>query len=227
MVYAAARAAKKQSPSSPIFASIILTAKQIAEQAIQLRPSVINWIPVSPGQGKEWKQRFKNAFVYETQFAVPGKQQKFWKDDLQAAALKTVKECCPNWKCDCDQKVTYQEIQTLLHNTSTRSPRQEWLFEKACWWLQSLLPDKHVSAWYPHQAIPVAHELFFSGRGKFNVFVKKLKKRRELSIKQLIQAYESIAAVPARSCYQVLPLPSSNIVIGKGNTSTESGQNKH
>ena len=131
--------------------------------------------------------------MFLTQFSNKGSRQQFWKDDLERAAKKTVAD----WTPKCEANSVYGKIEKIMKKLRKRSPRKDWLLEKAYCWLKNA--EIRNAAWYPQQAIRVAHTLFLGKSGKFESFMKYLKnksRRRQPPIDTLIEAHESIATSP-------------------------------
>ena len=187
----------------------IFTDSQIRDLARQSRKSVTEWIlNCNVRTGKEWKQILRNRFVYLTQFTNQGGRNQFWQKDLHKAAQQTVTQICPDWQNSNDSdRATHTEIQDRVKKLieSKKSPRQDWLFQTAYFWLKSLDAETQNSIWYPQQAIPMAHAIFASS-GKFRSFMNYMKRdlrRRQPPINQLIEAYESINRLPFGTSYCV------------------------
>jgi len=129
--------------------------------------------------------------VHKTKLATndPYKQKRKWRKDLQQAVNETICEICPNWKTEQADLKLCNKIQKETERK--RSPRQDWLQEKAYAWLKSshkcnMLRD------YPRNEIKIAHEIFLCGAGDIRSFVKYLKNRKQSPyLKQLINAHES------------------------------------
>ena len=190
-----------------MFIQQIFTESQIASFAIQFRTSVGEWILKSHLRaGKKWNQILRKNFVYLTQFTHLGGRQQYWQTDLKTAVEKTIQQVCPNWTIDSNHHNIYLEIQEKLNKMleAGKSPRQDWLFQAAYFWLKSLNTGSQHLDWYPHQAIPVAHAIFASS-GKFKSFLNYMKRdarRWQPPINQLIAAYESICRLPlGTSCH--------------------------
>ena len=116
-----------------------------------------------------------------TQFSTSGSRRKCWREDLEEAAQQTILDFGPDFA---------KWIQLELDKKLKKSPRQDWLQEKAYMWLKSLHSDGQKYAWYPHHAIEVAHKLFLSDTGKFDTFVKYLShpaRRKQPPMDQLIR----------------------------------------
>ena len=139
-------------------------------------------------------QSLKDNFLQLTRFTSddPGKRKRQWREDLTAAADQTVLEMCPDWANNPRDRAIFD----LIEKTKQRkkSPRQEWLREKAYAWLKWLPPELQQQDWYPGHAIQVAHHLFLSGSGKFDVFLKHLRQRNNLKIIFLIRSHEGMLA---------------------------------
>ena len=157
--------------------------------ARNILPKVIQWnadFRRSSGRGTQpWKQTLKNKFVHETQLATnePHKQKKKWKKDLQKAVDETIAETCPNWKTEKADLKLYNKIRKV---TERRSPRQDWLQEKAYAWLKSP-HGREMLRRYPGYEIQIAHEIFLRGAGELCSFIKYLRKRKQSTyLKQLI-----------------------------------------
>ena len=181
-------------------AAQILTDAQIAQVVDQLRGPVSEWIRNIKLRGQDiWKQSFKINFVLLTQFSDPGRRRKLWKEDLNTAATLTAARICPNWQSDFTEKTTYNCIQGLKIKKMNKSPRQDWLQEKAYLWLKSLHLNTPKPVWYPHHAIEVAHKVFLSDAGKFPTWMKYLSlpgRRRQEPIDHLINAHKPAIATP-------------------------------
>ena len=157
-----------------------------------------SWNPGLSGSGvrgtAEWMQSLKDNFLQLTRFTSddPGKRKRQWREDLTAAADQTVLEMCPDWATNLRDRAIFD----LIEKTKQRkkSPRQEWLREKAYAWLKWLPPELQQQDWYPGHAIQVAHHLFLSGSGKFDVFLKHLRQRNNLKIIFLIRSHEGMLA---------------------------------
>ena len=180
---------------------------QTVRTAAAITPSVQEWSNGYRGtEGKkgsgECKQLFKNKFVNLTQFCPhPSQRKRQWKQDLETAAEQTVKELCPNWQSDSNHHAIYRSIQATKAKAIHKSPRQDWLSEKACAWLQSLelalqTPQIHVAGEVVHRekAIKIAHHIFLRGSGKFDSFMKYLvdkRRKHDKTINQLIEWHGS------------------------------------
>ena len=90
----------------------------LEEIASEILPLVIPWNAGYRSSGdrgvntrgtSDWKQTYKNHFVYLTQFASdnPCQRKRQWKQDLVKAAELTVNEICPHWKTKTTDRVTY------------------------------------------------------------------------------------------------------------------------
>ena len=197
----------------------ILTPSQIQNLAHQSRKFVADWILNSNVRtGKEWDQILRNRFVCLTQFTNQGGREQFWQTDLKEAAQQTVAKICPNWQTGNDSdRAIYAKIQAKVMKLieSKKSPRQDWLFQTAYFWLRSLDGQTQNFFWYPQQAIPMARAIFTSS-GKFQSFMNYMK-RRQPPINQLIEACESINSLPVGTSYcvqstaQMPPSPPSHI----------------
>ena len=132
-------------------------------------------------------QLLKKFFLYLTRFGCddPDKRKKHWREDLATAADQAVLQICPNWATNTRDRAIFNLIEKAKQRK--QSPRQEWLREKAYAWLKWLPPELQQPAWYPGHAIQVAHHLFLSGSGKFHVFLKHLRQRKNLKIIYLIE----------------------------------------
>ena len=178
----------------------IIPKEQIQQFASNLRRSVTRWVLQSNVRtGIEWKQILRNRFVYLTQFAEQCGRNQFWQIDLERAADQTILETCRNWKSDVKDRAKYTEIKEKLKKliASKKSPRQDWLFQIAYFWLKSLGNEIKNAVWYPEHAILVAHAIFASS-GKFKSFlnyVKRDARRRQPVISMLIRAHESVYGV--------------------------------
>ena len=177
-----------------------MAAVQIAEIVPKLLPSVKEWVITYRRYGirgakTEWKQILKNKFVLLTLFGDLGSRRKHWRADLEKAADQTIEETCPGWKVDARDKSTYHKIQN--EKLRKKSPRQDWLKEKAYSWLKVLKPKPEMSSWYPHHAIQVAHQIFLSRGGKLQSFVNYLKhdaRSMQPQIREMMKAYETTTA---------------------------------
>ena len=107
------------------------------------------------------------------------------------AGRATVAIMCPNWQSDKQQRDMYQKIQKEMQRA--KNPTRDWMCEKAYAWLKWFAdqPSHNTLWWYP-LAIQVAYELFLGGSGKFESFMKYLKKRNHSQITKLIQRHESM-----------------------------------
>ena len=176
---------------------ILMAAVQIAEIVPKLLPSVREWVIKYRRYGirgakTEWKQILKNKFVLLTLFGPSRQQRKHWRSDLEKSADQTIAEMCPDWKFDIRDRDTYDKIQK--EKLRKKSPRQDWLKEKAYSWLKVLKPEPHMLTWYPHHAIQVAHQIFLSRGGKLQSFVNYLKhdaRSMQPQIRVMMNAYES------------------------------------
>ena len=137
----------------------------------------------------------KNNFVHLTQLACdnPCRQKKKWKADLAKAFDKTVKELCPDWESNTKDRGLFDLIQKETEELKKRSPRQNWLQEKAYAWLKSLSPADKKSTWYPELSIKIAYQIFLRGAGNFRSFVKYLEKRKQPAIMELIAANKRVS----------------------------------
>ena len=208
---------------------LVVTNSQIADIANQLRKSVGEWILQSDVRtGKKWKQILRKNFVFLTQFTNKGGRQQHWQIDLGTAIEVTMQLVCPNWQTDSNHNKIYIEIQDKVNKMlqTKKSPRQDWLFQTAYFWLKSLNTGSQRFVWYPQQAIPVAHAVFASS-GKFESFMNYMKRpARRPHIKQLIEACESIDSLPVGISYHVkrnadtsLPPPPPHITTAQYSTS--------
>ena len=184
--------------------------KWIADIANDIFPFVIAWnekvhFRCSEGRGTQvWKQILKNNFVRLTQFTSQNpRQRKLWKEDLVTARDLTVEKICPNWQTkEKDSQIhgwIHQTVQKML--AKGKSPRADWLQEKAYAWLQSLslkvqkaegdVVQVGTEEFPSGLAIQIAHHSFQRG-GKFPTFMKYLQKRTNPKVKQLIKAHEGL-----------------------------------
>ena len=171
-------------------------AKAIAQD---LWASVVKWNAEFTPSGVRgtvrytWKKILKNNFVYVTRLQDPWQQRKDWKADISIAVNKTVAKLCPNRVSDDKERAMCNLIFNFAKRMKT-SPRRDWLSQKAYAWLKwSTLHPPQNAPWYPAFAILVSYELFLSGSGKFESFMKILKKNsNQPQIKQLIIAHESM-----------------------------------
>ena len=113
------------------------------EMIAGILPSVVTWneeFRFSEGRGTAvWKQVLKNKFVHLTQFASRNpRQRKQWTKELVTAANLAVEKICPDWQTEekdrAIRNLIYKTIQTAIKKK--KSPRADWLKEKACAWLQ-------------------------------------------------------------------------------------------
>jgi 8-oxo-dGTP pyrophosphatase MutT (NUDIX family) len=155
----------------------------------EILPGVIKWNAEfchSSGRGtRQWKQKLKNKFVQKTQLDAiePYRRKKKWRKDMQEAVEETIGEICPNWKINKDE---FKLRERILGETKKRSPRQDWLQEKAYAWLKSS-HGRETLGCYPGNEIKIAYSIFLKGSGQFCSFMNFLRKRKQSKyLKQLI-----------------------------------------
>ena len=178
----------------------IFTDLQIKELLPELRELVIKWIhePRPYCKGPEWKQVLKNVFVILNQFDSQNRQH--WTVDIERAAKQATDQCWRKWQHD-KVDTNLAKIAAEVVKLKKKSPKQDWLVEKAYCWLKSLpreILKVQDAGWYPQHAIEVAHRLFVSS-GKFVTFMNYLKqpnRRRQDPIDMLIEARIPIAGTP-------------------------------
>ena len=188
------------------FIIVMSIRAKILDIAEAITPFVSDWSNKYCGTeqkrgAREYKQLLKNKFVHLTQFCPnPHERKRRWRHDLETAAEETANELCPNRGSNAEHLAIYRSIQTSLDKAMKTNPRQKWLYEKACAWLQLLAPEDQNSqikvegeVFYPRHAIKIAHHIFLRCAGKFESFMKYLDKRRKhnKTIDQLIEAHGS------------------------------------
>ena len=176
----------------------IFTDAEIAEVVYRLRDSVGKWILEIPLGSETWKQFFKKRFVFLTQFSDPGRRKALWKDDLKSAAWQTVAKKSPKWQLDKTDACMYQCIQQAMNKHMDKSPRQDWLQQKAYLWLKLLHILKCTEIWYPHHAIEVAHRLFLSDSKlqTWKNYLSNPTRKRQEPIGKLLNEFIPIIVAP-------------------------------
>ena len=191
----------------------------IAAIATRIAPDVRTWSynHYATNVTKSFRvQPLKNKFIDLTQFEHDPFQHKqkiehkpLWKRHMQQAAEHAINTTCPDWKNEKKQFDTYNAIQKAKDTALKNYRRQEWLFEKARAWLQSLARKAEtpvVNPGYrilfagevldPTKIIRIAHYIFLRGTGEIEAFVRYLerneknKKNGKNNISKLIDAYK-------------------------------------
>ena len=166
--------------------------------ATVVRQHIVSW--TGEVKKSEWKQSLKKKFDHITQFARHDSHQRKskWKEDLIEASRQVVEEVCPKWQVEESHRKIHDKIQAEVQKGMETCPRRDWLYEKACAWLQSLASEVKKSKMHvaqqvfdPGYTIKIAYHIFLRGAGNFEPFVKYLERRgrNNETIKQLIQAH--------------------------------------
>ena len=169
----------------------------MGELAQKIGPWAVAWVKKKiqnleeKSRETQAKELLKYKFMLLNQFGE-GERSKEWRNDLQHVGGEITRQLCPNWKTDPDDRKIFDVFKKNVE--LLRCPRQDWFKPKVYKWLKEgearrVAAKTPSIAWYPHNAIQVAHHIFLT-KGDEEALVHYLRhpSRYKGEIKNLVDA---------------------------------------
>ena len=179
----------------------MLTSEQMSKLVQKIGPWAVDWVRNKiqnldeKSRETQAKQLLRCKFMLLNQFGE-GERSKKWQNDLQHVGGEIIRQLCPNWETDLEDRKIFLVIEKAVHNAvfMKRSPRQEWFKPVVYQWLKEgeakrVAAKTHNIAWYPQHAIQVAHHIFLTkGDEEALVHYFRHKSRYKGEIKKVVDA---------------------------------------